>query len=146
LKASRERHRARRAAVQGLYQWQLTGNNVGEVERHILETQAADGADHAYFGVLIHGVPADLVRVDEAISPYLDRDLQQVDPVERAILRIGAFELLDRPEVPWRVVISEAVELAKQFGGEQGHRYVNAILDRAAHAIRAVEIGASSPQ
>ncbi|MFO8156491.1 MAG: transcription antitermination factor NusB [Pseudomonadota bacterium] len=146
MKASRERHRARRAAVQGLYQWQLTGNNVGEVERHILETQAADGADREYFSALIHGVPADLVRVDAAVSPYLDRDLQQVDPVERAILRIGAFELLDRPEVPWRVVISEAVELAKQFGGEQGHRYVNAILDRAAHAIRAVEIGASSPQ
>ncbi len=129
--------------MQGLYQWQLTGNNVGEVERHILETQAADGADHDYFSTLIHGVPADLVRIDAAISPYLDRELQLVDPVERAILRLGAFELLDRPEVPWRVVISEAVELAKQFGGEQGHRYVNAILDRAAHAIRAVEIGAN---
>lgn len=146
MRASRERHRARRAAVQGLYQWQLTGNNVGDIETHILETAAADGADRDYFRTLIHGVPANVTRLDDLVTPFLDRDLQSVDPVERAILRLGAFELLERPEVPWRVVISEGVELAKQFGGEQGHRYVNAILDKAARVARAVEIEANAPR
>ncbi|SFD65410.1 NusB antitermination factor [Thiohalospira halophila DSM 15071] len=143
MKASRERHRARMAAVQGLYQWQLTGNTPRQVEEHILTTPAADGADLEYLHDLLTGVPEHLGALDEAVSPHMDRSLQSVDPVERAILRLGAWELIHRPEVPWRVVISEAVELAHQFGAEQGHRYVNAVLDRAARELRRTEIEAT---
>ncbi len=137
--------RARRTALQALYQWDLGKQNLGDIEVQFFQAQDMRRVDTVYFRELLHEVPAHLSGLDEEITPCLDRPLNQVDPVERAILRIGAYELAFRPEIPWRVVINEAVELAKMFGGEQGHKYVNSVLDRLARKLRAVEITSLSP-
>ena len=92
--------------------------------------------------MLLHGIPASISELDEKLTPCLDRSIESVDPVERAILRLGAYELINRLEVPYRVVINEAVELAKVFGAEQGHKYVNGVLDKLAHQVRKAEIQA----
>ncbi len=138
---------ARRAAVQGLYQWQVSGRDLRDVEAHLLgdaELLEEVGADlrnleAPYFRELLHGVAGCVGELDQAIGPCLDRPVSQVDPVEQAILRLGAYELLHRLEIPYRVVINEAVELAKTFGAEQSHRFVNGVLDRLAGTARALE-------
>ena len=104
--------------------------------------QDAKRFDAAYFAELVRGVPTRLDELDSALAPCVDRALESVDPVERAILRLGAYELIEHPEIPYRVVINEAVELAKTFGAEKGHRYVNGVLDKAARALRPIEASA----
>ena len=111
------------------------------MERQFLAEQDLSGFDVGYFRDLLHGVPGQLNRLDQALGPLLDRSIASVDPVERAILRLGAYELLQHPEIPYRVVINEAVELAKIFGATEGHRYVNGVLDRMARQVREVEWG-----
>jgi len=139
---SKARHKARSRAVQAIYQWQLSGNDVREVEEYFLTEQNMKKTDMALFTELLHGVPANLSMLDEAISPILDRPLAEVDPVEKAILRLGCFELMKKPDVPYRVVINEAVDLAKEFGAEDGHKYINSILDRLALRLRSTEVNA----
>ena len=139
---SRQRSRSRSLAVQALYQWQMAGQDVGAIINHFMVEQDAKTFDTEYFEELVHGVPASLNKLDEALGACLDRSLEAVDPVERAILRLGAYELIKHPEIPYRVVINEAVELAKTFGAEKGHRYVNGVLDKAARAIRPLETAA----
>lgn len=139
---SRSRSRARQRAVQALYQWQMTAQNVGDVEAQFLETHEMDNVDLEYFKELLHEVPAHLRELDDRIGRFLDRPVDQVDPVERAILRLGAYELKYRPDIPYRVIINESVELAKTFGAEQGHKYVNSILDKAAQDLRQAEVAA----
>jgi N utilization substance protein B len=140
---SRKRSQARNYAVQALYQWQMTGDDItGIVNQFLVEHRDSD-FDGGYFRALLTGVTGNLGRLDQALSPYLDRAINSVDPVERAILRLGAFELADKPEIPYRVVINEAVELAKTYGAEQGHRYVNGVLDKLAQQLRAFEVKAS---
>jgi N utilization substance protein B len=117
----------------------VTGENLAEIERQFRTEHGLGKADSDYFSALLHGVPAQLDVVDEALTPFLDRQIDDLDPVERAILRIAAFELVERPDVPYKVVINEAVELAKIFGAEQSHKYVNGVLDKAAHAVRLAE-------
>jgi N utilization substance protein B len=144
---SRKRTLARRAAVQGLYQWQVSGRDLRDVETLLLgdsdlpEELGADlrDMDLGYFRELLRGVAARVSELDAAVEPFLDRPMSGVDPVEKAILRVGAFELVGRPEIPYRVVINEAVELAKIFGAEQSHRFVNGVLDRLAMDVRSVE-------
>jgi N utilization substance protein B len=133
---------ARRAAVQAIYQWQLTGLDPAEIERQFLEEHGLGKGDPAMFKELVHGIPENVARIDSALAEFLDRGIAEVDPVERAILRIGAFELLFRPELPYRIVLNEAIRFAKEFGAEQGYRYVNGILDRVARQCRAIEIKA----
>lgn len=137
------RSRARSVLVQALYQWQMTGEDVSRIEAQFLEEaeQMAD-VDVEYFTAVLHEIPAALKELDAHLAPYLDRPMGQVDPVERAILRLGACEMALHPEVPYRVVINEGVELAKRFGAEQGHKYINSILDKVARDLRAVEVGA----
>ncbi|WP_133513047.1 transcription antitermination factor NusB [Candidatus Thiosymbion oneisti] len=152
------RSQARRYAVLALYQWQLTGQDPLEIGRHFLndptwvEGVAAALADpeeapdsgaksrQAYdlelFRQLLYGVPARRKELDARLQPVLDRPLERVDPVECAILRAGTYELLYSPSVPYRVAINEAVDLAKLLGAEQGHRYVNGVLDRVARDMR----------
>ena len=133
------RRRARAAAVQALYQWRLTVQDPADIEHQFVAGWLADeprSVDLELFRALLHGVAREVGRLDERFGPLLDRPVDQVDPVELAILRIGAFELLDRPEIPVGVVINEAVELAKTFGGENGYRYVNGVLDRLARDVR----------
>ena len=126
---NQRRSRARSRLVQALYQQLLTEQPPAEIERQFL-AEGLEGCDVAYFRELIHAVPSVAESLDERIAPLLDRPLAQIDPVERAVLRLGAYELAERLETPYRVVIHEAVELAKRFGAEQSHRYINGVLDR----------------
>ena len=136
---SRKRSKARHYAVQALYQWQMTGQDIADIDRQFLSEQDLNSFEVPFFRDLLRGVPTHLTELDEHLASCLDRAIESVDPVERAILRLGAFELLHHPEIPYRVAINEAVELAKMFGAEQGHRYVNGVLDKLARSIRPTE-------
>lgn len=137
---SRKKSQARHHAVQAIYQWQMTGQDIADIREQFLSEQDVKGFDVSYFDRLLSGVPTHLGELDQALGPCLDRSIESVDPVERAILRLGAFELLHLPELPYRVVINEAVERAKVFGAEQGHRYVNGVLDKLARSVRQAEL------
>ncbi|MFP7722533.1 transcription antitermination factor NusB [Lysobacter sp. A3-1-A15] len=136
------RSRARRRALQAVYAWQMSGTGVREVIAQFAHEQAKEVADLEYFEDLVRGVDANRKDLDAALAPFLDREIEQVDPIERAVLRLAAYELRQRPDVPYRVVINEAIEIAKRFGAEHGHTYVNGVLDQAAADWRAVEFGA----
>jgi len=116
--------------LQALYQWQLTGLNIELVFQQFLEDQNMDKVDKAYFEMLLLSIPIKVNQLDSAFSPFLDRSLAQLDPIELAILRIGCYELKYCKDIPFKVVINEAVELAKRFGGEKSHKYINSILDK----------------
>ncbi len=139
---SRARSKARERAVQALYQWQVTGQSLSDIEQQFTEDQDMSKVKMDYFHELLHEVPKQLKAIDEALGERVDRPLEQVDPVERAILRIGTYELMARQDIPYRVVINESVELAKSFGSEQGHKYINGILDKMAQKLRAIEVKA----
>ena len=140
---SRARSLARHKAVQALYQWQVSQQDASSIDVQFHEDQDLRKVDVAYFQELLHQIPQHLAELDAGIAPLLDRGLSEVDPVERAILRIGAYELQFRPDIPYRVVINEAIEMAKTFGGEQGHKYVNSVLDKLARKVRVTEMKAS---
>ena len=142
--ATAARRRARSLTVQALYQWQITGDDPGEIVVQFIEARDTGEADVDYFRDLMRAIPARIDAIDAAIEPLLERSLALVDPVERAVLRLACLELRERWEVPARVVIDEAVELAKRFGAEQGHRFVNGIVDRLAHELRPHEMGGRS--
>ncbi len=139
---SNPRSMARRLALQALYQWQVSGHTAAEISAQFAEDQNLKGAERGYYEELLAQVPAHAEELDEHLLPMLDRPLHEVDPVERAILRLGAYELAYRKDIPYRVVINEAIELAKTFGGEQGHKYVNSILDGVAKTVRPEEVAA----
>lgn len=135
------RSRARRRALQAIYAWQISGGNVQSVVAQFAHEQAREIADLAYFEALVHGVLEHRKDLDEALAPYLDRGIEEVDAIERAALRVAAYEMRYRLDVPYRVVINEAIESAKRFGSEHGHTYVNGVLDRASVEWRKVENG-----
>ena len=137
---SQARTNARKAAVQALYQWQMTGQSLIEIERQFLEEERLKDAQKSYFTELFHGVPKNLEVIDQALSEFVDRPVDMIDPVERAILRIGVYELVNRLDMPYRVVLNEGINLAKYFGADGSHKYVNGILDKVAQQKRAVEI------
>ena len=127
------RSAARQRTLQALYQWQFTGQSTQVIETQFFEEQDMGKVDVPYFQNLLHNIPKYVNQLDEAFMPFLDRDITQLDPIELAILRIGCYELTYCQDVPFKVVINEAVELAKRFGAEQSHKYVNGILDKLAH-------------
>ena len=131
---------ARRSAMQAIYQWQLTGYDLVEIERQFVEEHGLGHGNPAYFNELLHAIPNKLDIIDSALAEFTDRRISEIDPVERAILRIGTYELLYRSELPYKVILNECINLAKIFGATHGHKYVNGILDRIAHKSRAVEI------
>jgi N utilization substance protein B len=135
------RKRARRRALQALYQWQITGHEAGEILAQFRAAQDMGGVDEPHFERLLRGVIAGQPGLDDALQPFLDRPVAQLDLMERAILRIGAYELLNCPETPWRVVLDECIDLAHRFGATDGHSYVNAVLDKAVRQWRAGEAG-----
>ncbi|MDJ0805528.1 MAG: transcription antitermination factor NusB [Gammaproteobacteria bacterium] len=137
---SEKRSQSRRHAVQAIYQWQMAGQDLGDIANQFLEEQDIQSFEVPYFQDLLHGVPKHLGELDRLLKPALDRAIESVDPVERAVLRLGVYELSYHLEVPYRVVINEAVELAKIFGAEQGHKFVNGVLDRVAKKVRALEV------
>lgn len=122
--------------MQALYQWQLTNQPVAEIKGQFLEDEAAAGADLEYFAELLTECIERSEAIRTALEPLVDRPLEQLDPVESAILMIGLFELQQRPDVPYRVVINEGVDLCKRFGATDAHKYINAVLDRAAREFR----------
>jgi len=134
------RSRARRRALQAVYAWQMSGTSARDVIAQFAHEQAKEQADLEYFEDLVRGVDKHCDELDDALAPFLDRDIEQVDPIERAALRIAAYELRQRRDVPYRVVLNEAIETVKRFGAEHGHTYVNGVLDHAAAAWRAVEV------
>ncbi|WP_126456156.1 transcription antitermination factor NusB [Sulfuriflexus mobilis] len=141
---SKARSKARRNAVQALYQWQLTGADVSTIEEQFLVEHDMANVDVDYFRELLREVPLHLHELDDHLIEYLDRPIDEVDPVERAILRMSTYELELRLDVPYKAVINEGVEMAKTFGAEHGHKYVNGILDRVARKLRSVEIAAAA--
>lgn len=135
------RIRARRSAVQALYQWEMTQSSMEDVISEFMnERSELKKADIEYFCELLKGTAGKIDELNEEITPFLDRPLQELDPVERAVLLVGVYELMFHPELPWRVVVNESVELAKMFGAEQSHKYVNGVLDKIARKIRVTEI------
>jgi N utilization substance protein B len=140
---SRARSLARERAMQALYQWQMTGQDLTDIEQQFLAEQDMKDVDKKYFKELLHGVPKLLEEFDTLSLELLSRPIDQVDPVERAILRIGLYELKQRLDIPYRVVINEAVELAKNYGAEQSHKFVNGTLDKAAKGLRTLETQAA---
>ena len=137
------RSRARRRALQAVYAWQLSGNQIARVIDEFRHEQDMEIADLDYFEDLVRGVEAHCAELDAALLPYLDREIDRVDPIERATLRLGAYELRYRVDVPYRVVINEAIDSTKRFGSEHGHTYVNGVLDHAAAAWRGPEFDAA---
>jgi N utilization substance protein B len=136
------RRQARTYALQALYQWQIAGHSLNEVEAQFRAQFDFANADLPYFQELLHEIPAHLSEVQNSFIPLLDRKLDDLDPIELSVLRIGCYELLKRIDVPYKVAINEAVNLAKKFGATDGHKYINGILDKVAHTTRAVEIQA----
>ncbi|WP_101675470.1 transcription antitermination factor NusB [Alloalcanivorax mobilis] len=133
------RRKARRYALQAMYQWQLAGAALSDIEAQFMADNDMKKVDRDYFHALLHGVPADVTALDEALRPFLDRRVEELSQVEKAILRIGAFELKSRIDVPYRVVINEGIELAKVFGAEESFKYVNGVLDKLARRLRSAE-------
>jgi N utilization substance protein B len=134
------RHRAREFALQGLYQWLLNNEDAGAIEAHIREAHGFDKADAEHFDALLHGAIRQAQQLRADLGPLIDRPIEQLSPVEHAALLIGAYELQNHIEIPYKVVINEAVELAKSFGGIDGHKYVNGVLDKFAAKARATEV------
>ena len=136
------RRRAREFVLQGLYQRQLSGNAPDAIRTQLTEAAGFARADAPSFDVLWNGAVADYDGLVELVAPFLDRKAEGLSPIERAILVIGAWELRDRAEIPYRVVINEALELARSYGGTDGHKFVNGVLDKLAAKLRAAEIEA----
>lgn len=139
---SAKRREARKLATQALYQWHMAGHSLNEIEAQFRVDNDFSDIDGAYFKEILHGVPAQRDRIDAALTPCLDLTLDELDPVELAVLRLSTWELLERIDVPYRVVINEGIELAKVFGSTDGHKFVNGVLDKLAPSVRAVEVQA----
>jgi len=142
-RAGRARSLSRKLAMQALYQWQLTGQTAAELRNQYASDEGFGDADADYFRALIDGIIDGAAALDATLGALIDRPVEQLDPVERAVLLIGLYELGQRLDVPYRVVINEGIELAKRFGATEGHKFVNAVLDRAARSLRAAEQAAA---
>jgi N utilization substance protein B len=136
------RHRARELALQGIYEWKISGSSAAQIGRSTGSDKSLGRYDSALYELLLRGAIAEHETLDGQIAPQLDRALDELSPVEYSVLLLGAFELFHQPEVPYRVVINEAVELAKTFGGSDGHKFVNGVLDKLAVLARATEVTA----
>lgn len=140
------RRRSRELALQGLYQWLVSGSDAGEIEANLREIEGFDKADSAHFDALLHGCIREAADLDAILSRHVDRKTTELSPVEHAVLMIGTYELKHCIDVPYKVAINEAVELAKSFGGTDGHKYVNGVLDKAALDLRPTEVQAARAQ
>lgn len=134
------RKKARRYAVQGIYQWHLSGNPINDIELQFLETINQAKVDVEYFREILVNTLASVATIDDLLTPYLDREFDEVNPVELSILRLACFELMERMDVPYKVIINEALELTKTFGATEGHKFVNGILDKLARQLRPIEV------
>ncbi|WP_409272535.1 transcription antitermination factor NusB [Pseudomonas sp. KCJK9111] len=140
---SAKRREARKLATQALYQWHMAQHSLNEIEAQFRVDNDFADVDGAYFREILHGVPAIKDEIDSALKPCLDLSLDELDPVELAVLRLSTWEFIKRIDVPYRVVINEGVELAKVFGATDGHKFVNGVLDKLAPTLREVEVKAN---
>ncbi|EHR70430.1 transcription antitermination factor NusB [Burkholderiales bacterium JOSHI_001] len=141
--AKSARRRSRELALQGLYQWLLSGEEPGAIDAHMREQEGFDKADRLHYDALLHGCIREAGDLDGVLAVHVDRKTTELSPVEHGVLLIGAYELKHCIDIPYKVAINEAVELAKSFGGTDGHRYVNGVLDKAAADLRPVEVQAA---
>jgi N utilization substance protein B len=139
-----ERRKARHYSMQALYQWHMAGAAVSDLEAEFRADYDFSHVDLDYFQDLLHGIPACVEELDDALAPMLDRKVDDLDPIERTLLRMGMYELTRRIDVPYKVVINEEVALAKKFGATDSHKYINGVLDKAARQLRKVEIDVAS--
>lgn len=137
------RRNARHYALQAMYQWQLSGAPINEIENEFLLHQIKKKTDLEFFKELIHSVPKQFDELDEHMSPFLNRSIEELDPIELAILRLGIYELKNRLDIPYRVVINESLEMTKKFGSIEGFKFVNGILDQVARKLRSHEVAAN---
>lgn len=134
------RRKARRYALQALYSWMLSDNALSDIETHFLVTHAAEEFDRDYFQLLLHEVPKHVEMLETTMTPYLSRPFADLDPIELTILRLSIYELKERLDIPYRVVINEGLELAKTFGSADSYKFINGVLDKVAREIRKTEI------
>jgi N utilization substance protein B len=137
------RRRSRELALQGLYEWLVSGAEAGLIDAHMREQDGFDKCDAAHFDALLHGCILEASALDAVLARHVDRKTTQLSPIEHGVLMIGAYEMTHCIEIPYKVAINEAVELAKAFGGTDGHKYVNGVLDKAAIDLRPVEVAAA---
>ncbi|QJR82115.1 transcription antitermination factor NusB [Alteromonas pelagimontana] len=130
------RRKARELALQGVYSWQMSKNPIDQIELALATSNDMQKVDMVYFQSLLRGVAKNVSKLDAAIKPYLGRLPEELDPIEKAILRLAAFELTERMDVPYRVIINEAIELAKTYGAEESHKFINGSLDKAVKTLR----------
>lgn len=142
MSVASDRTRARRYVVQALYEWQVSGNTPTSIEEQFLIEHNTRQFDRAYFKELLIGICEQVIELDAEISPLSERPFKEVDIVERGILRLGCFELKNRIDIPYRVVINESIELTKTFGADQAYKFVNATMDKLAESLRKEEIAA----
>ena len=137
------RRRSRELALQGLYEWLVSAAPVADINAHMREQEDFEKCDAAHFEALLHGCIAEATDIDALLTRYVDRKTTLLSPIEHGVLMIGVYELTHCVEIPYKVAMNEAVELAKSFGGTDGHKYVNGVLDKAAAALRPVEVDAA---
>lgn len=142
--AKSTRHRARELALQGLYQWRVAGSSVSQIQKATLDEKSVGRFDVELFNQLLRGVVANSEELSELIAPNLDRPLTELSPIECSVLLLATYELKHQLEVPYRVVMNEAIELTKTFGGSDGYKYVNGVLDKLVVSLRAAEVNAKS--
>ena len=140
------RRRSREIALQGLYEWLVSGTDAGVIEAHMHEQEGFEKADRAHFDALLHGCITEAADLDGVLAKFVDRRTTELSPVEHAVLMIGSYELKHCIDIPYKVAINEAVELAKSFGGTDGHKYVNGVLDKSAAELRPAEVQAARAQ
>jgi N utilization substance protein B len=141
--AKSQRRRSRELALQGLYEWLLAGGDAGSIDAHMREHDGFDKCDSVHFDALLHGCISEAADLDAALARHVDRKTTELSPVEHGVLMIGVYELKHCVDIPYKVAINEAVELAKSFGGTDGHKYVNGVLDKAAYDLRPAEVQAA---
>lgn len=137
------RRNAREYALQAMYQWQISATPLNELEHQFLTREIRKQTDLEYFKELMHAIPKQFDEIDNLMTPFLKRPINELDPVELAILRIAVYELSKRLDIPYRVAINEALELTKRFGSIEGYKFVNGVLDQVARQLRAIELNAS---
>ena len=140
---ARARGKSRRLAMQAIYQWQMTGDNISDIKQQFFEENDMAKLDAVFFSEVVSGVASSISELDPLLEKYMSRSVESVDPVERSIIRIAAYEFINRLDVPYRVVLNEAINITKEFCAEKSHTFVNAVLDKVAIEIRHIEVQSS---
>jgi len=139
---ARSRGKSRRLAMQAIYQWQMTGDSITDIKQQFFDDNNFAGIDKDFFDMLVSGVASSLSEIDPLLEKYMSRSIESVDPVERAILRSASYEFINRLDVPYRVVLNEAVNIAREYCADNSHAFVNAVLDKVAREVRKMELDA----